>query len=268
MRNLSICVLTYNQPSLLDSCLKSIDKDDRLECIVIDNASPDPDLTKQIAHAHGWEVRRSEVQRGNIGGQNLCFELTDSKFVLFISDDVIIKNFEFFMTKLVSAADMLPQWGQVMPPITEHSLVRQIYGMDWRWPGYGKSLITDARFEREIRRYGVLQVPIVPSICYLMKRSAWEEVGGFDEELGTSHEDVDMGIRLAQEGYGCYVALTSMIEHKCNGTLRETILNPSQKFQEARLKVIRKHYRGVDRWARLLAVRLVYYLCSHFRKTQ
>lgn len=245
---LSVCVLTYNQPELLAACLPSIPRWAGTEYLVIDNGSPYKERVAEIARQNGFEVRRVEENRGQIHGQNLCFEMTQGDWVLFISDDVECWD----LKPLKDDGE-----AQISPIIYEPTLNRANHGLIWMWPGYGITATNDRAY-----------TDCIPSICYFMRRSAWQTVGGFDESLGSSHEDIDMGLRLRQAGYQLGWYKNSRVLHRANGTLRSTLLNPSEKFQEARLKVIRKHYRGVDRWARLLAVRLVYYLCSHFRKTQ
>ena len=44
-------------------------------------------------------------------------------------------------------------------------------------------------------------VTAVTGACCLMRRSAWEAVGGFDEEFAVAYNDVDFCLRLRQAGY-------------------------------------------------------------------
>lgn len=248
MRNLSICVLTYNQPDLLAGCLPSIPKWEGCEYLVIDNGSPFKQEVAEIARQNGFEVRRVEENRGNIGGQNLCFEQAQGEWVLFISDDV-----ECWDLRL---PEFIEREAQIFPVIHEPSLNRLNYGLRWNWPGYGQTMT---------RYYCLWPIDVhfdyIPSICYFMRKSAWKVVGGFDESLGTSHEDIDMGMRLRAMKYRLHCDLSSRVIHRANGTLKSTLLNPSEKFQEARLKVIRKHYGGVDRWLRLATIHTIRAFC-------
>jgi O-antigen biosynthesis protein len=44
-------------------------------------------------------------------------------------------------------------------------------------------------------------VSAVTGACCLIRRSAWEAVGGFDEDFGVAYNDVDFCIRLRKHGY-------------------------------------------------------------------
>jgi GT2 family glycosyltransferase len=47
----------------------------------------------------------------------------------------------------------------------------------------------------------VRDVSAVTGACSLIRRSAWEEVGGLDEELAVAYNDVDFCLRLGRAGY-------------------------------------------------------------------
>ena len=235
---LSVTVLTYNRPDLLEACLPSIPKWEGCEYLVIDNGSPFKQEVAEIARQNGFEVRRVETNVGNSAGQNLCFSLSKGDWVWFISDDVEADGM------LEPELDQVGV-GQIAPLFWEHSLSRMNYGLRWRWPGYGLTVSKPgARWD------------IIPSISYFMRRQAWEDVGGFDPNLNSSHEDVDMSLRLKQAGWGLERSMFVVI-HKVNGTLRGIISDPSAIAHRNRQITLRKHYRGVDRWARILAVKFL-----------
>ena len=47
----------------------------------------------------------------------------------------------------------------------------------------------------------------------MYRRDAYLQLGGFDEDFGTYHEDVDLGFRLRLLGYRCYYVPDAIIHH-------------------------------------------------------
>lgn len=253
--NITATVLTYNHEYLLKDCLESVNGQTGLsEKIVVDNGSDIP-LGEHLCP--GWKVRRTPSNWGNIGGQNLCFHFVSDEWVLFIANDV--RLMPDCVEQLIKLATLLRlagvRVGQIQPVLYRQDGRIDQAGMDWRWPGYGIS-----RWWSFLKPLYTERVEIVPSTCYLMKRDVWYEVGMFDESLGTSHEDVDMGIRLKKAGYHNYVCADAQATHLVNQTLKHTIQNPSHQFQVSRMMVLRKHYRWLNYWTRWLAVKTLHYV--------
>lgn len=235
---LSICILHFNNDDLTNECLKSVLRQKIHyvhEIIIIDNGSEVP----YICPNGKVRVIRVSENVGNIGGQNKCFESALGEHVLFISNDVTLK--ENCIDAMMKRAEYCPSYGQIMPVIQEP--FRTNYGLDLIWPGYAKT-ITKIHST----------VPVIPSIIYLMKKKVWKKIGGFDEGFASSHEDVDMGLRLQQFMLPRLVALQADAYHEGNQTLKDTIKDPKGTFHKARVELIKKHFKGPDCLLRLGAI--------------
>jgi glycosyltransferase involved in cell wall biosynthesis len=91
----SICIPTCNSARYLRETLESIAVQTwpRLEVIIGDNASSDGTLAIADAYAvsHGWQVLRSDVNRGAFGNWNRLIETASGDYVaLYHSDDVYL----------------------------------------------------------------------------------------------------------------------------------------------------------------------------------
>lgn len=241
---ISICVLHYNNNKLTNRCIDNVllqDITDDYEVMVLDNGSALPFKNDKV------RVVRLEKNTGNIGGQNACFEHAKYNAVLFVSNDVFLMR--GCVKELLAFADQHPFYGQVQPKVLSSNWSIDNVGMDWVWPGLGKSR----------RVFKSKNVPIVPSIVYLMRKSVWEMIGGFDEALGSSHEDVDMGIRMNREywQYSNYCCFSARAVHMGNATLSKTLENHSEVFKRARERILRKHYSGADLATRLGMLKLL-----------
>ena len=246
--SLSICVLTYNGESLINECLASIDRqqipqETRIEKVIVDNGSFLP-----VAAPIGWRVHRLEQNRGNIGGQNACFEAATHDWILFVANDVRM-TFDF-LTDLWRERS---EWHHILQPLlmTPRGFVDN-HGLRWVWPGYGFS-------ERSVTGFS-WGIDAFTSSCYLMHRWIWESLNGFDETLGSSHEDVDFSLRAAQLKIRVKRCYGARAIHLGNATLKHTMVNPRKIFHHARLKVIRKHYRFLNYWTRYLTIQCLDHL--------
>ncbi len=57
-------------------------------------------------------------------------------------------------------------------------------------------------------------VPYATGAALLLRMSALDRVGDFDERLFLYHEDLELQVRLRQAGYDCVLVPTSVVRHK------------------------------------------------------
>jgi GT2 family glycosyltransferase len=60
---------------------------------------------------------------------------------------------------------------------------------------------------------GELEVPALTGACFAVRKSLWQQVGGFDEAFVNGGEDVDLCLRVRQAGLHNYVATRSVVRH-------------------------------------------------------
>ena len=234
--------MSYKGAQLLPGCLESVERQTIPFQVSVDRLIVDNGSTPAIVAPEGWRVIRTDTNRGNIGGANLCFRHAHAEWVLFLADDI----------RLCPGA-IMELWQRTDPmTITQPLLLTpngkiDNAGLHWRWPGYGVS---------ERRKPGT-EIDAIAGSCYLMRRSLWRALWGLDEALGSSHEDVDLGLAARKLGIVSRCLPKAKAIHLGNQTLKHTITNRRRTFHEARVRVVRKHYRGLNRATRLGAVRLL-----------
>ncbi|HEY2705482.1 MAG TPA: glycosyltransferase family 2 protein, partial [Candidatus Dormibacteraeota bacterium] len=68
-------------------------------------------------------------------------------------------------------------------------------------------------------------VSAVTGACLMVKRSLWEEVGGFDERLRVMYNDIDFCLRLRDRGYrNVYSPLAELVHHHSASRSRSLVL--------------------------------------------
>lgn len=237
---LTVAVLAYHTDSntqLTDDCIASINKqilpDIPYKKLIIDNGS-----IPLIKDYKDWTTFHFTRNLGNIEGQNNCFIFSDTEWVLFVSNDVR------FEPDAIANLWRERFQGQLIPIILNPDMSHQSFGGRLKWPGYGFNI----RRRRVCQDYSL---DYVPSITYLMPKDLWRKIGCFDEHYPMTYEDVDMGLRLGSSRLKC--SNSAFAIHLGNATLG---YSNNRKFVEGRRRLINKHYKGIDRLTRLLAVKL------------
>jgi GT2 family glycosyltransferase len=91
-------------------------------------------------------------------------------------------------------------------------------------------------------------VPWVTGACLLIRRSAFEEVGGFDEGYPLYFEDVDICVRLALARWGVWYMPEVRFLHRHTAASRGFFLSrPALLHARSALRFYRKHPRHILR---------------------
>jgi N-acetylglucosaminyl-diphospho-decaprenol L-rhamnosyltransferase len=89
--------------------------------------------------------------------------------------------------------------------------------------------------------------------CLLVRRAAFDQVGGFDERYFMYMEDVDLGDRLGKAGWlNVYVPSAQVLHHKGHSTARESARNLAAHHKSTYLYLADRHpgwRRAPLRWA-------------------
>lgn len=221
----TIAVVSWNTRELLARCLDSLAPevaDGRAEVWVVDNASSDgsPEL---VAQEFGWA--RLIASRENLGfgrAVNLVAARTSSPWLVTANADVALRPGALDALLATGARD--PGAGVIAPRLvlpdgtTQHSafafptipytflhasgafhLLRAL-GDRYAHPG--------AWDEHRARR-----VPWAVAAFELVRRAAWDEIGGFDERQWMYAEDLDLGWRLRQAGWATRYEPRAVVDH-------------------------------------------------------
>jgi N-acetylglucosaminyl-diphospho-decaprenol L-rhamnosyltransferase len=89
--------------------------------------------------------------------------------------------------------------------------------------------------------------------CLLVRRAAFEQIGGFDERYFMYMEDVDLGDRLGKAGWlNVYVPSAEVLHHKGHATARESAANLAAHHKSTYIYLADRHSgwsRAPLRWA-------------------
>ena len=208
----SIVIPTYNSEKHIKDCIDSILNQGSLttHIIVVDNHSSDRTraiVRELFPHA---QLLANASNLGYAGGCNSGFGICHSAFVGFVNADCTVDP--NCIAELHNLMVACPRFGAVMPKICmkgDPALINTD-GNQLQYLGFAAcgNLNMPARGS-----VGIVTIPYPSGALMLVRRQAFEEVGGFDPDFFMYHEDVDFGLRLRLAGYDIACDRTALAYH-------------------------------------------------------
>ena len=226
----SIIVVSYNTREMTLECLRSILKETQshtFEVVVLDNMSSDGSFTA-IESEFGSDPRfvliESHKNLGFAGGNNLAVEKASGDFLLLLNPDTVV--LDRALDALVDFARERPKhriWGgrtlfadgslnpySCWGPYTLWSIFTASVGFRKLFP---KSAIFNPRAMVSWKRDSIREVAIVTGCLFLIDRSLWDELKGFDPEFFMYGEEADLCMRASALGARPIITPKSTIIH-------------------------------------------------------
>jgi len=256
----AVVTVTYDTGETLRPLLASIPTatSEPVVTVVSDNGSSDVDLVRSIADEHGAAFVVSGQNLGYGGGirHGLSTITEPVEFVLVTNPDVVLG--EGSIDRLVEAADRLPRGGSFGPRIVDET--GAVYPSARRlpslrtgighaafsrvWPGnpWSQSYWA-ARETSHERTAGWLS-----GACVLVRTSAFDEVGGFDEGYFMYFEDVDLGARLGHAGWDNVFVPDAVVMHSGAHSTRGSAKTMERVHHASAYRYLSRRYRRPVLW--------------------
>jgi GT2 family glycosyltransferase len=206
--DVDVVVVAYNSSATLRDCVATLADAPELHVAVVDNASPDG----SAATVRDLEVKVIEApaNRGFAAGCNLGAAAGTSPYVLFLNPDARIERES---VQILARAASAEQVGASAPRLLSSD--GELEYSQRRFPSvvstYAQGLFLHRLFRRaawadEVVRDAALydrsQSPDwVSGACVLVRRTVFEEIGGWDESFFLYSEDTDLCRRIRTAGY-------------------------------------------------------------------
>ncbi len=231
-----IVVVTWNSRDIVIRCLDSIDASAVEGVVVVDNASVDGTFEAvQKIHPEAGLLRLEE-ETGLSAAYNRGAERGSAEFVLFLNDDVLVSRaaLDTLVEALTGHPAAVAAAGRLVDPVDGRTQAEYLPQPFPTLPALVGTLGGRRRpSERllDVRETVVVDQP--PGACLLVRRPAFEAVGGWDEDFAFWYEDVDLARRLQDLGEVLYVPAAPFghVGGHSAGRL-------------SRAQVVSRHYRG------------------------
>lgn len=196
-----VVVVAYRSEATLADCLASVAGTGRV--IVVDNASPDSSAS--VAAGAGVEVVAAGQNRGFGAGANLGARAGSAPWILFLNPDAVPAPGTVAGLAAYGAAHdgVAVVASEVASPSGRGEPVRRRFPRWWRAPlEPGLAGRLDER--HYARRPGPGPADWVCGACLMVRREAFEAVGGFDESFFLYSEETDLCARLTAAGWAVH----------------------------------------------------------------
>lgn len=218
----SLVVVTYNAASLLPTFLAHLDRTsyEPYEVIVVDNASSDGTVDYLRSRRPEVDVIANEVGRGYAGGCLQGAERAGGEFLVFMNPDVYVTP--DWLDVLVRHALPQPDIGIISPQAHPPGKAHPSSSVPFR------------------------ETASVPGCAMMVRRSAWEDLEGFDSEFFLYWEDTEFCWRAWLLGWRVIEDLQAHVVHD------EHTGGGGQRWAEHQLRNGLYTYLKLMRWRRVM----------------
>jgi GT2 family glycosyltransferase len=237
----SVVVVAWRNAPLLERCLAALARQTAsavpFETVVILNGALDAVVDLVRDRVAGARVVESRANLGFGGGANRAAARTSTEYLVFLNDDTEVGD--GWLEPLVETADARPDAGAVgSRTLNPHGYLLEAGAVLWRngsvWH-VGRGLPGTTNRYRYQRR-----VDYASGSSLLVRRSAWDAVGGFDRTYFPGYyEDVDLCLSIARLGQCVLYEPLSVVRHN-----ESSSLDPGYKAFVA----ARSRQRFCDKW--------------------
>ena len=204
----SIIIPNKDQKESLEACLNSVrekTKYTNYEIIIIENNSTSEEIFRYYRELSAdprirllrWKKEFNYSAINNYGVRH-----AKGEYLLFLNNDVTVIT-EDWMEEMLGVCQR-PEVGAVGVKLIYPDNTIQHAGCVVGMGGIAGHMFTDMPANRTgyLRKASILQdMSAVTAACMMMKKSVFDKVGGFTEELAVAFNDVDLCLKTGRAGY-------------------------------------------------------------------
>ena len=247
----SVIIVHYQVKDLLRNCILSIQKYFQgfdYEIIVVDNNSPNPEWKVLIDEFDKVNFIELKENLGFSKANNIGVKSAKGEYVYILNPDTEIEGNYF--KEILDFADSQDKFGALglrmhdangnFLPESKRSVPALVNSFEKLFT----KLNNDSKtyYRNDIAETDIAEVEVMTGANLLMKKSVYEEVGGFDERYFMYGEDIDLCYTILRKGYkNFYYGKYSILHYKGESTVRDKIY--LERFFGAMDIFIDKYYK-------------------------
>ena len=254
----SVIIVNWNTKEHLRRCLQSLTQHPalrtlHLEIIVVDNASVDGSAEMVRCEFPHVRLIANDRNLGYAAANNQGAKIAKGRYLLLLNPDTIVPKEA--IVRLVEFAESHPDAGIVAPKLvypdgslqpsvrsfpTPTALLFSALGLDRFFPKsriFGRYRMTWFRYDQ------VAEVDQPMASALLVRKNAWEQIGGMDEEMPIFFNDVDFCWRLKKAGWRIYFVPDAVIVHHHGASTRLLGIGKALATHKGLLHFYDEHFR-------------------------
>ncbi|GAA6618190.1 glycosyltransferase [Scytonema sp. NUACC26] len=217
----TVIVLNYNGLRHLQDCFSSLVKldypKDRLELMLVDNASVDGSVGYVQASFPQVRIVRNEENLGFASGNNCGAREATGEYIIFLNNDMYVDP--QLVRGLVEAVQSEPGVVSAGAKILNWDGTRfDFAGSLCNYAGYAAQVGFNQPYDLE-KFNDIKPILFACGGAMIVNSQVFLDVGGFDDDYFIYYEDVDLGWRLWVLGYKVVFAPDAITYHRHHGTM-------------------------------------------------
>lgn len=241
--NFSIIVPIKNQFKIIKMCLESIERHYKNEdVILIDDGSTEVEtinLMKSMSSFNNWKLIKNEQ---SLGHTKVCEQgIRESKcenLFLLNSDTILTERSLIILSDVLNKNDNIAVVGPKTSSASGPQLSLEACANRWKW-----TIADIEKFakECELNEDDFIDIPLVNGFCLGIKKSVFEKVGGFDENLSCYGNEKELLIRIRNAGCRTVFVQKSYVHHFGKISYSQEKINIGKAQINADLYILKKH---------------------------
>jgi GT2 family glycosyltransferase len=225
---LTFCISTYNNLEYLKLAVESVRKNSFYKnapfIVYAENCNDGTDeWLNDAKYQYNLEyyVEKNNVPKGIGGGMNFCADKVKTKYIMFLHSDFYVGHFWDLACVEELEKHNIPTW------VFSHRIEPDMFGNGLSRPGtiivpkdtFGayyhdldKETLED--WIDSFTSQNNFTIPKTEGVSGLIKKEDWDKIGGNDPQFApTSWEDMDLFLRMKNQGYKFVLTSKSMVWH-------------------------------------------------------
>ena len=248
--DIDLSIITINYNGLNDTLLliESIPFNDKMEVIVVDNASNNEEAEQISKRFPDVKVIKSDKNLGFAGGNNLGIKASKGKYLFLINNDTYFE--EFNVQALIDRLNSDSNIGIVCPKIR------------FAWPPQpiqfaGYTPLSNITIRNQAIGFGeedhgqyetAHPTPYAHGAAMLIKREALNKVGLMPECYFLYYEELDWSMMFKRAGYQIWYEPKCTIYHKESQATGQNSPLRTYYITRNRLRLVKRNYQGLTKW--------------------
>jgi len=259
-------ILSYRTAKLAVDAARSAHANRVGSIVVVDNHSGDDSVAILRAAVGDFaDILELPGNHGFPAGNNAGARVGNRQLILFMNSDARLHDGAvatmvraFMQDAKIGAVAPSLQYPNGQPQasayffITPKRLVSSVFGIHRLAKRIGSSFLAgNVDFKRNGTYSGEVESLYGP--CILVRRTAFEKIGGFDEAFFLYCEETDFFLRLAKSGYRAFRVAAAQATHNHGESAKQSPIASSVLMQEGRRIYAKKHFGRLGRLVTALA---------------